>query len=189
MTIDTPAAYWNPLWESGRRYRQLSPEEQELTGQFLGAGHGRPALDIGCGDGSLAQYLHGDLGYRTTAIDCSSAALEIAQAEQDPPDGPHLQQMDIETDDIRALPDAGYAVVTCRLVFAFIKDKAAFLDRIRYLLPPGGTFWVVTPLAERLPNERKSIGISPQHAELLTGSWSSVRSEDLDTLRCYALRP
>lgn len=55
MTLDNPAAYWNPLWASGRRYRQLSPEEQELTGQFLGAGHGRPALDIGCGDGALAQ--------------------------------------------------------------------------------------------------------------------------------------
>jgi hypothetical protein len=39
------------------------------------------------------------------------------------------------------------------------------------------------PLAERLPDERKSIGISPQHAELLTASWSSVHSEDLDTLR------
>jgi 2-polyprenyl-3-methyl-5-hydroxy-6-metoxy-1,4-benzoquinol methylase len=189
VTINNPATYWDPLWTSGRRYRRLSLEEQQLTGQFLGAGHGRPALDVGCGDGVLARYLHGDLGYRTTAIDCSSAALKIAQAEQDTSDGPHFQRLDFETEDIRALPEAGYAAVTCRLVFAFIKDKAAFLARVRYLLPPGGTFWVVTPLAERLPDERKSIGISPQHAELLTASWSSVHSEDLDTLRCYALRP
>ncbi|MEU9425308.1 class I SAM-dependent methyltransferase [Streptomyces sp. NPDC048342] len=188
MTINNPADYWDPLWVSGRRYRGLGPEEQQLTRRFLGAGRGRPALDIGCGDGALARYLH-DLGYRATAIDCSSAALKIAQAEQNTNDGPVFEQLDIETDDTSLLPDPGYALVTCRLVFAFIKDKPTFLNRIRSLLPPGGTFWVVTPLAERLPEERKSIGITPQQAELLTTPWSSVKSEDLDSMRCYALRP
>ncbi|MGI5457672.1 class I SAM-dependent methyltransferase [Streptomyces sp. CA-249302] len=188
MTITNPAGYWDPLWASGRRYRGLGPQEQQLTRRFLGVGRGRPALDIGCGDGALGRYLHADLGYRTTAIDCSSAALKIAQAEQDG-SGLVFQQLDIETDDISVLPDAGYALVTCRLVFAFIKNKPAFLDRIRCLLPPGGTLWLVTPLAERLPEERKSIGITVQQAELLTASWSLVRSEDLDSMRCYALRP
>ncbi|MDX3784101.1 class I SAM-dependent methyltransferase [Streptomyces europaeiscabiei] len=189
MTITNPADYWDPLWASGRRYRGLDPEEQQLTRHFLGAGRSRPALDIGCGDGALAWYLHADLGYRTTAIDCSSAALKIAQAEQSANDGPVFQQLDIETDDTNVLPDVGYALVTCRLVFAFIKDKPALLDRIRSLLPPGGTFWLVTPLAERLPEERKSIGITAQQEELLTAPWSSVQSEDLDSMRCYALRP
>ena len=189
MTNTNPADYWDPLWASGRRYRGLGPEEQQLTRRFLGAGRGRPALDIGCGAGALARYLHADLGYRTTAIDCSSAALKIAQAEQTANDGPGFYQLDIETDDTSVLPDAGYALVTCRLVFAFIKDKPAFLDHIRCLLPPGGTFWLVTPLAERLPEERKSIGITMQQAELLTAPWSSVRSEDLDSMRCYALHP
>lgn len=189
MTITNPAEYWDPLWASGRRYRSLGTEEQQLTSRFLGAGRGRPALDIGCGDGALARYLHADLGYRTTAIDCSSAALKIVQAEQKANDGPVFHQLDIETEDTSVLPDAGYALVTCRLVFAFIKDKPAFLDRIRSLLPPGGTFWLVTPLAERLPEERKSIGITAQQAELLTAPWSTVRSEDLDSMRCYVLRP
>jgi hypothetical protein len=49
VTINNPATYWDPLWTSGRRYRRLSLEEQQLTGQFLGAGRGRPALDVGCG--------------------------------------------------------------------------------------------------------------------------------------------
>ncbi|WP_328844816.1 class I SAM-dependent methyltransferase [Streptomyces sp. NBC_00258] len=97
MTITNPADYWGPLWASGRRYRSLGPEEQQLTRRFLGAGRSRPALDIGCGDGAVARYLHADLGYRTTAIDCSSAALKIAQAEQDANDGPVFQQLDIET--------------------------------------------------------------------------------------------
>ncbi|GGZ70307.1 class I SAM-dependent methyltransferase [Streptomyces bluensis] len=141
-----------------------------------------PRLVIGTGDSDLAMV-------QAAHVASLLEPLEVAQAEQDTSDGPHFLQLDIETDDIRALPEAGYAVVTCRLVFAFIKDKAAFLDRIRYLLPPGGTFWVVIPLAERFPEERKSIGISPQYAELLTASWSSAYREDLDTLRCYALRP
>lgn len=189
MTIDNPAAYWNPLWESGRRYRQLTTEETALLGEFVGHGHGRPALDIGCGDGSLARHMHHDLGYRTTGIDCSTAALAIAVADERGLPGPRFQHLDIETDDVTALPEAAYALLTCRLVYAFIKNKTAILDRVRHLLVPGGTFWVTTPLADRLPTERKSIGITEQDEELLTANWSTVRAKDIDTLRCYALRP
>jgi methylase of polypeptide subunit release factors len=81
VTIDNPAAYWNPLWESGRRYRRLTAEETTLISQFVGQGYSRPALDLGCGDGTLARHLHHELSYRTTGIDCSTAAVKIATAE------------------------------------------------------------------------------------------------------------
>ncbi|MFJ6636711.1 hypothetical protein ACIQMR_35905 [Streptomyces sp. NPDC091376] len=83
------------------------------------------------------------------------------------------------------------AIVTCRLVYRWIDDKAAFLGRVRHFLAPGGTFWVVTEITGRRPatDPLQDLGITPAQAELLTAGWSAVQTADLDVLRCYALRP
>ncbi|MFG2978871.1 class I SAM-dependent methyltransferase [Streptomyces sp. NPDC048331] len=187
----TAATYWEPLWSQGRRYRQPDDAEHRLLDQHLGAGHNRTALDIGCGDGSLARRL-ADLGYRTTGIDCSPTAIALAAA-QNPGRGrvPAWQRLDFTTDDLTALPEPAYAVITCRLVYRWIDDKAAFLHRVHRLLVPGGVFWVVAEIAGRRKSTDplQSLGITPADAELLTAGWSVVRTHDLDVLRCYALRP
>ncbi|KUO09980.1 class I SAM-dependent methyltransferase [Streptomyces sp. DSM 15324] len=193
MTTASTAAvtYWEPLWSQGRRYRQLDGNENRLLEDHLGPGCDRPALDIGCGDGSLARGL-AELGYRATGIDCSPSAIELAAAyDARPGHEPAWRCMDITTDDLRALPEPAYAVVTCRLVYRWIDNKAAFLDRVRRLLAPGGTFWVVTEIAGRRPatDPLQCLGITPAQAEILTANWSAVRTADLDVLRCYALRP
>ncbi|MFD7013997.1 class I SAM-dependent methyltransferase [Streptomyces sp. NPDC059928] len=186
--IESPRAYWEPLWASGRRYRHITDTEERLLAQHLGPGHGRPALDIGCGAGDLARHLHHQLGYRTTGIDCAPSAIDIAT---DAGDGPRFQVIDFATDDLTALPDPAFAVITCRLVYRFIADKAAFLNRVRQTLAPGGTFRVVTELADRRKDDDplKRLGITAPEAELLTSRWSTVTSVDLDQLACYALRP
>ncbi|WP_338674525.1 class I SAM-dependent methyltransferase [Streptomyces sp. SCSIO 30461] len=191
-TASTQAAtYWERLWSQGRRYRRLDDTENRLLEDRLGLGRDRPALDIGCGDGSLARRL-AELGYRTTGIDCSPSAVALAAA-QDIGSGrdPVWRCMDIATDDLRALPEAAYAVITCRLVYRWIGDKAAFLDRVRRLLAPGGTFWVVSEIAGRraATDPLQGLGITPAQAEILTASWSVAHTADLDVLRCYALRP
>ncbi|MFH8520628.1 class I SAM-dependent methyltransferase [Streptomyces gelaticus] len=191
-TVSTAAAtYWEPLWSQGRRYRQLDDTENRLLKNRLGTGRDRPALDIGCGDGSLARRL-AELGYRTTGIDCSPSAVALAAAQAPGPGRvPVWRCMDITTDDLGALPEAAYAVITCRLVYRWIDDKAAFLDRVRHLLAPGGTFWVVTEIAGRRPatDPLQNLGITPAETEILTAGWSAVHTADLDVLRCYALRP
>ncbi|MFD7853414.1 class I SAM-dependent methyltransferase [Streptomyces microflavus] len=185
------ATYWEPLWAQGRRYRQLDDAENRLLEDHLGPGRDRPALDIGCGDGSLTRRL-AQLGYRTTGIDCSPSAIALA-APQGP--GPRREPawrcMDITTDDLGVLPEPAYAVITCRLVYRWIDDKAAFLDRVRHLLAPGGAFWVVTEISGRraTTDPLQGLGITPAQAETLTTGWSSVHTADLDVLRCYALHP
>ncbi|MGX1886880.1 hypothetical protein [Streptomyces sp. NPDC055287] len=47
----TAEAYWDPLWRAGRRYRRFDRNEAEHLHQQAGQGRGRPALDIGCGEG------------------------------------------------------------------------------------------------------------------------------------------
>lgn len=184
--------HWEPLWAGGRRYRQVSPAEATLLSEHLGPGRGRPALDIGTGDGALARHLH-RLGHRTTGIDFAPSAIAAARKARTPQngEGPTWLLMDFATDDLRALPEPAYAVVACRFVYRWIDDKPAFLDRVRGVLAPGGTFWVVTEVAGRREESDpvKNLGITAAEAETLTAGWSVVRTADLDVLRCYALRP
>jgi ubiquinone/menaquinone biosynthesis C-methylase UbiE len=186
--IQSPRTYWEPLWASGRRYRQINDQEAQLLAEHLGPGRARPALDVGCGDGALARHLHHHLDYRATGIDCAPSAVALAASTDD---HPHFQVMDFATDDLNQLPDPAYAVVTCRLVYRFITDKGAFLDRVRQVLAPGGTFWVVTELADRRTDDDplKSLGITAHDVELLTWRWSTVKTVNLDRLACFALRP
>ncbi|MCX5173853.1 MULTISPECIES: class I SAM-dependent methyltransferase [Streptomyces] len=190
MTQST-VAYWEPLWASGRRYRKITDPERQLLAEHLGPGHSRPALDIGCGDGLLARHLHDPLGYRSTGIDCAPSAIALADTGHREDGQPHFQVMDFATDDLSELPDPAYAVITCRLAYKFFTDKAAFLDRVRQLLVPGGIFWVVTELADRRDDDDplQRLGITSHDREVLTSDWSTVTTVDLDLLACFALRP
>ncbi|QGZ51985.1 methyltransferase domain-containing protein [Streptomyces sp. QHH-9511] len=187
------ASYWEPLWAQGRRYRQLDDAERRLLDEHIGPGRARPALDIGSGDGAMARHLHHELGYRTTGVDCSPSAIALAAAQDTGPcPGPVWKCLDITTDDLTALPEPAYAVITCRLVYRWMDDKAAFLSRVRQLLARGGVFWVVTEITGRRTTTDPALlglGITPAKAETLTAGWSVVRTADLDVLRCYALHP
>lgn len=187
------ASYWEPLWALGRRYRQLDDAERRLLDEHLGPGRARPALDIGSGDGTMTRHLHHELGYRTTGVDCSPSAIALATAQDPGPcPGPVWTCLDITTDDLTALPELAYAVITCRLVYRWMDDKAEFLNRVRQLLAPGGVFWVVTEITGRRTTTDPAVlglGITPAEAETLTAGWSAVRTTELDVLRCYALRP
>lgn len=168
--------------------------EAGFLAESLGRGRGRTALDIGCGDGGLARHLHHRLGYRVTGVDCAPSALAAARAAEpgpEPAPGPAWRLMDFGADDLEGLPEPAYAAVTCRLVYRWVDDKRAFLDRVRRVLAPGGVFWVVTKVAGRREegDPLKGLAITAAEAEALTAGWSSVRVADVDVLRCYALRP
>ncbi|MEU2874051.1 class I SAM-dependent methyltransferase [Streptomyces olivoreticuli] len=184
MTIENPATYWGELWASGHRYSPLTDSETALLDQHAGPGRGRLALDIGCGDGTLTRHL-AELGYQATGLDCTPTAPALAQPSAAP-----VQYCcaDIEAPHPPPLPQRAYALITARLLFPFIRDKPAFLSRVRSLLSFGGIFWVVTPMAERLPPGQESIGITGAEEELLTSLWATARAMDVGSLRCYALR-
>ncbi|MER6100629.1 class I SAM-dependent methyltransferase [Streptomyces sp. NPDC001728] len=191
--MTSTAAYWEPLWAQGRRYRQLDDAETQLLDGHIGPGRGRTALDVGSGDGALARHLH-DLGYRTTGIDCSPSAVALAASRSSGLGlglGPVWQCLDITTGNLSSLPEPAYAVIICRLVYRWMDDKPAFLDCVRRLLAPGGTFWVVTEISGRRQHDHrlKDLGITLSEAETLAAGWSHVHTADLDVLRCYALRP
>ncbi|MEU9254470.1 class I SAM-dependent methyltransferase [Streptomyces sp. NPDC048270] len=140
-----------------------------LLEAHLGPGRGRPALDIGCGDGALTRHLHHQLGYRATGIDCSPTALALAAAAGSADaTGPLWRCTDIGADKA-VLPEPAYAVITCRLVYRWLDDKGAFVNRVRRLLVPGGVFWVVAEIAGRRKDAAplQGLWISPAEAEIL----------------------
>lgn len=69
---------------------------------------------------------------------------------------------------------APYGLITCKLVYAFIEDKPAFLKRVKRLLAPEGLFVVVTPLPEHVPAEKIEIAASADDVALLSSSFDVV---------------
>ncbi|MEV7237569.1 class I SAM-dependent methyltransferase [Streptomyces sp. NPDC051020] len=180
------AAYWEPLWQQGRRYRTIDADEAETLRCRLGPGHGRPALDVGCGEGALTAQLT-RLGYRTTGIDCAPTAVAAAQGKHPDLD---IRVHDFDTDDPARLPHPAFAVIACRLVYRWVTDKPAFLSRVRSMLAPGGTFWVVTSVHDASRGgQPKAWDLSTEDADLLTMSWSQVQVTKLgSSFHCYLLQ-
>ncbi|MEU3661360.1 class I SAM-dependent methyltransferase [Streptomyces sp. NPDC032940] len=179
-------SYWEPAWRRGRRYRTIDDAESEAMRRHLGAGRGRPALDIGCGDGELTGHLD-RLGYRATGIDCSPTAVAAARRRNPELD---LRVLDFDAVTPDRLPRSAFAVVACRLVYRWAADKPDFLSRVRRLLAPGGVFWVVTSVHTAGQGPPRSWDAGAADVELLTAGWSRVRVSELDPcFRCYALRP
>ncbi|MEV5239564.1 class I SAM-dependent methyltransferase [Streptomyces cinnamoneus] len=187
MTIDDPATYWDSLWADGTRYRPVAEPELATLAQHTGPGARRTALDIGSGDGALARHL-AHLGCTTTGIDCSPAAISLA-TENTTADEVTFHVADIEDPGPLPTGEQPFDLITARLVYAFITDKPAFLERVRHLLIPGSLLWMVPPMADRLPEDRSWVGITPDDEDLLTAGWSAGHTTDIDTMRCYALRP
>ncbi|WP_408994753.1 class I SAM-dependent methyltransferase [Streptomyces sp. 1268] len=187
----TAAAYWEPLSAQGRRYRQLDDAENRLLENHLGPGRDRPALDIGCGDGSLTRHL-AQLGYRTTGIDCSPSAVTLAAARAPGPGHELVRRcMNITTDELGFLPEPAYAVTTLPTVLPVGRRQSrlprsrppppcpgrGLLDRHRDLRTPRRCRPLAGPGDHPRPGRDPHLGMVPVH------------TADLDVLRCYALRP
>ncbi|MBJ3809714.1 class I SAM-dependent methyltransferase [Streptomyces flavofungini] len=180
------AAYWEPLWQEGRRYRTIDAAEADALRRRLGPGRDRPALDIGCGEGALTAQLH-RLGYRTTGIDCAPTAVASARGNHPDLD---FRVHDFGIDDPALLPHPAFTAITCRLVFRWVTDRDTFLSRVRDLLTPGGTFWVVTSVHDPAQGPPKPWDLSAEEADRLTTAWSGVHPTELTpSFHCYALRP
>ncbi|MGW2672513.1 class I SAM-dependent methyltransferase [Streptomyces sp. NPDC001272] len=177
MSEALDVSVWDAYYADGRHFRPVMDEEREALRRMAAPRPGLSALDVGCGTGEFAKCLTEE-GYSVLGVDYSAKAIEIAQSSFTETGGLRFMCLNAEGDAWETVES--YDLISTRLVYAFIEQKQEFLKRVRDHLSPGGSFHVMTPLAESLPEGRKSIGITANELEEMCQGWSSVQEYALD---------
>jgi 2-polyprenyl-3-methyl-5-hydroxy-6-metoxy-1,4-benzoquinol methylase len=139
---------WNQSYSSGRDYRKMRPELLEEILKTAESKQVGKVLDIGSGTGELAVML-AEKGYGVAGIDLSSVAVEMATDRADKAGvsaKTDFQVLDISDSTQREKLGGQYELITCKLVLAFIEDKAEVLSWIKSHLAESGSFVLITPV-------------------------------------------
>jgi SAM-dependent methyltransferase len=102
-----------------------------------GLGHADRALDLGCGDGRLAELL--DAGELIVA-DVSRVALDRARRRL-----PRARAVELEPDAPLPLGDGELDLVLCADTIEHVRDVQLLLSEARRVLRPGGRLALSTP--------------------------------------------
>jgi ubiquinone/menaquinone biosynthesis C-methylase UbiE len=108
--------------------------------QALGVGQGWNCLELGSGNGSIAEWLCAAVGPSgcVTAVDINTVLLNLIPAQN-----LTVEQMDVRTDQLRA--DA-YDLVTCRAMLHQVAEHApAVLEKMAAAVKPGGWLLIQEP--------------------------------------------
>jgi SAM-dependent methyltransferase len=122
-------------WSHGRRFVAARRIVQPYAGAAL--------LDYGCGDGTFLALVR-DLFPRAVGAEIDPALVEDARRRFGEADGPRF----IHTDEVPALPDGGFGVVTCMEVLEHCPPDAAerVIREMRRLVAPDGVVVVSVPV-------------------------------------------
>jgi thioredoxin reductase/SAM-dependent methyltransferase len=123
------------IW-SGRPNPQLVAEAADLT-------PGR-ALDVGCGEGADAVWL-AERGWRVTAVDIATTALERAAARADVAGAEVAGRIEWIHADVREKPpaEAGYDLVSAQFMQLPGEARRELFARLAGAVAPGGTLLIV----------------------------------------------
>ncbi|MFJ3877152.1 methyltransferase, FxLD system [Streptomyces sp. NPDC090077] len=179
---------WEKHYGEGKGWRRLGEREQQLLAEHapVPEGGGR-ALDVGCGTGELAAHLAG-LGYTVDAVDLTDSAIARAREDHAAVEGVRWLQLDVERDDPAPLHEAGYDLITLRLVYPFLRDRGRTVHGLGERLRKEGALVVITPIVENTPEERHGIALDEDEITLLGAGWETVQRLDADGLAFLVLR-
>nr|WP_166181095.1 class I SAM-dependent methyltransferase [Altererythrobacter segetis] len=99
----------------------------ELVADILGDTAGKRIIDLGCGDGSISEALHGSL----TLVDSSPGMIEVARRRF----GKRARYV---CADLHAVEPEAHDIALCIGVLAHVDDTARTLDAAYRSLRPGG---------------------------------------------------
>jgi SAM-dependent methyltransferase len=149
--------------EHNLRARQALYEETDGTSphdvlhdalRALGPAH---VLEVGGGQGELAQWLRDELGARVSFLDFSPRMVELARA----------RRLDAQVGDVQELPfaDASFDVVVAAWMLYHVPDIPRGLGEIARVLRPSGSLVAVTTSLEHLRELRDLLLYPPGQAE------------------------
>ncbi|MFD4224722.1 class I SAM-dependent methyltransferase [Streptomyces griseus] len=179
------AGQWAAHYTAGRDFRPVLEEEMATFDRRMGVARGRSALDIGCGTGGFARFLH-SRGYSVLGIDYAESAISLADSQSAKKAEIRFKCRDAEEDTWEDLPV--FDLITCRLSYAFIQNKKELLHKVKNHLVQHGVFYVMTPIASSLPMGREETGITSEEIEELCTGWSTAENTEIDPQHvAYAL--
>jgi 2-polyprenyl-3-methyl-5-hydroxy-6-metoxy-1,4-benzoquinol methylase len=143
-----PSRYDDDIWDA-------VPEDRgPSTGHLVRFVRDLPptsdALDVGCGDGLLAEHLRTE---SLTAADVSRAALERARSRLDET----ATLIELKPDAPLPFDDASFDLVLCAETLEHVRDVQTLLSEIRRVLRPAGTLAISTPAHGRLSAARAMV--------------------------------
>jgi len=171
--METPDQKWSRIYSQGRDFRLISSQEIDSFLAYLPANSPKTCLDIGCGTGQLSRELF-HRGLTVTGIDASANAIKRAAQLTVHPNLSYIH-LDIEQATTSQLAHpASYGLITCKLVYAFIQNKPAFLEKVRGLLNPNGIFVVITPRVDDVEPDKRAIAVDDSAIHLLEKTFKKV---------------
>ncbi|MEU4360227.1 bifunctional class I SAM-dependent methyltransferase/NUDIX hydrolase [Streptomyces virginiae] len=172
MSSTHTALDWHAHYEAGRDFRPLTNAEKNVLTEHVTLPEDTQearALDVACGTGELARFLAA-AGYRVDAVDWARSAVERATAASE---GVICHQLDITSGDLSSLSPTGtgYRLITMRRALAHLPDRTRTVAELAALLDDDGTLCVITPHADRHPEELRGICLDDAEIDLLADGW------------------
>ena len=139
--------YYRAYWKDGTggwspRGLSVLPAEAALIREHVPPG--ARLLDIGCGDGRIAEEARA-CGARYVGVDVSSSAVEFCRAKG-------LEAAECNLDQPLPFPDGSFDAVTVFEVLEHLFEPARALAQIARVLKPGGAVVGSVPNIAHLPN-------------------------------------
>jgi SAM-dependent methyltransferase len=158
------------------------PDARELAFEAIAECRPRRVLEVGGGEGELAERIVAELGAEVAFVDQSERMVEIARG----------RGLDAETGDVQELPfdDAAFDCAVAAWMLYHVPDVPRAIGELARVLRPGGRLVAVTNGTDHLAELRELGGHtgwwsgSPfsreNGAEQLAASFSSVEARDAD---------
>ncbi len=170
---------WDVPYQNGKEFSSITGPTLDKILSYFPQNVPKTCLDIGCGTGQTSRELW-HRGFSVLSIDASALAINLAQKRThlQPPELEY-QQLDIETQQLKGT----YSLIFCKLVYALIKDRSAFLEKIEQLLRPAGMFVIISPSQELVPEDKRAIATDHVQAlSLLEKHFSLEAYQDINMM-------
>jgi SAM-dependent methyltransferase len=168
------------------RRHALAPDVHERVARRFVAEGLTPVLDVGCGEGELAEKLTRESGAAVVAVDQSPRMVELTRA----------RGVDARVADIEDLPfwDGSFDAVVAAWMLYHVPDLARGISELARVLAPGGRLVAVTNGADHLKElfalggiERWEVPFDAENgADLLGAEFARVERIDVDGTVLFA---
>jgi SAM-dependent methyltransferase len=154
------------------------PDAREMVVRAVAEARPQSVLEVGCGEGELAERMTKELKVDVVAVDQSERMVELAR----------LRGVDARVGDVQALPfvDESFDVVVAAWMLYHVPDLDRAIAELARVLRPGGRLVAVTNASDHLQEMLELAGVdgwefsfrAENGAEILGRRFDTVETRD-----------